>query len=266
MIRELYYRRALTALTYCQAQKPRKFIECYEKLLQARIICVPTDSMQLQGPDVTDEWIADDTSLIALPFQTVFFESTSETGLFQNKITEIDGSAPYMMGLLAHEQAPGDYLFCFFNQGSALAHDVEIAISDKTISTYRSLKAVTEILCRTLHESRMVTEKVHQKIKLKPPGGEKRHHRIREVIRICSRKEYAAKKLSPLFGGHVDFSHRWEVSGHFRKITGIGKDRAGSYIVHGYTWVKEHERGPDGKPLIKKTRVLIPSQEAAKGD
>jgi hypothetical protein len=46
------------------------------------------------------------------------------------------------------------------------------------------------------------------------------------------------------------------VRGHWRKVNGIGKDRSGEYCVKEFTWVTEHDKGPDGKPLIRKTRIV----------
>lgn len=55
---------------------------------------------------------------------------------------------------------------------------------------------------------------------------------------------------------NIDWSHRWEVRGHWRKCATIGKDREGKYGVKGFTWVSSHERGPEDAPLIKKTRII----------
>lgn len=51
-------------------------------------------------------------------------------------------------------------------------------------------------------------------------------------------------------------SHRWEVRGHWRSISGLGKDETGNYIVRGLTWVAAHEKGPEQARLVKKTRLI----------
>lgn len=55
---------------------------------------------------------------------------------------------------------------------------------------------------------------------------------------------------------NVDWQHRWQVCGHWRTVKGIGKDQQGN-PVRGFTWVNEHVKGPDDKPLILKTRVVV---------
>lgn len=54
-----------------------------------------------------------------------------------------------------------------------------------------------------------------------------------------------------------EFTHRWEVRGHWRKCQGIGKDRHGLYNQANRTWIRESVRGPQDLPLVKKTRVLM---------
>lgn len=52
----------------------------------------------------------------------------------------------------------------------------------------------------------------------------------------------------------VDWKHSWECVGHWRKISGIGKDVDGNYRVIGKTWVLPCVKG-NGE-LIKKLRVV----------
>lgn len=88
---------------------------------------------------------------------------------------------------------------------------------------------------------------------------------------IASRKRYGSNftkdiihvypislKNKPTKGlcGEIDYKHRFLVRGHWRKISGIGKNREGSYCIDGYTWVINHVRGPEEMPLIKKNYVV----------
>lgn len=78
--------------------------------------------------------------------------------------------------------------------------------------------------------------------------------RIRQVVYVASKKEYLAtvsQDRKP-----INWSHRWLVRGHWRKNDTIGKDREGVYCVHGFTWVTDHEKGPDGAVLINKVRIV----------
>lgn len=54
----------------------------------------------------------------------------------------------------------------------------------------------------------------------------------------------------------VDWQSRWDVKGHWRRVKGLGKDQWGNPNM-GMTWVSEHIKGPDDKPIKKKTIILI---------
>jgi hypothetical protein len=70
---------------------------------------------------------------------------------------------------------------------------------------------------------------------------------------FVTKKQYlaTAKKNEPTL---VDWSHRWEVMGHWRRCSTLGKDRDGNYCVIGLTWVSPHIRGEGD--LVIKTRVV----------
>lgn len=53
----------------------------------------------------------------------------------------------------------------------------------------------------------------------------------------------------------LEWTHCFSVSGHWRKVKNIGKDRNGDYCVDGYTWVKPCEKNKH-LPKIDKLRVL----------
>lgn len=79
--------------------------------------------------------------------------------------------------------------------------------------------------------------------------------RIRDSVDVIlkgDRKKYEAR-----VGKAIDWSHRWEVMGHWRKHDGTGKDQFGNYCIEGFTWVSPHEKGPDGKELVVKSRNVI---------
>lgn len=82
-----------------------------------------------------------------------------------------------------------------------------------------------------------------------------RPHTINQIVRIVP-KNLKEKTLPLTQGAEIDWSHRWEVRGHWRKIELLGKDRSGEYCVNGFTWVKDHIRGPEHLPIVKKTRVV----------
>lgn len=51
----------------------------------------------------------------------------------------------------------------------------------------------------------------------------------------------------------IDWQHRWEVAGHWRRVRGEGHAPDGSLLA-GRTWVRSHTKGPEDKPLVVKER------------
>lgn len=91
-------------------------------------------------------------------------------------------------------------------------------------------------------------------------GVNRRLMKIKNLVIVAPKKQ--KHHLADHIGAQreIDWSHRWDVMGHWRKIAGIGKDRAGSYTIKGYTWVIPHTKGPEEKTLIRKTR-FVPEDE-----
>lgn len=121
-------------------------------------------------------------------------------------------------------------------------------------SRNESQSKIAEIYVSAIKTKLVFSESVDENLKL---GGKERKTKtntIRRIIRICEKREAASVK--PEFSKEIDWSHRWLVRGHWRKTDALGKDRNGDYCVAGYTWVKDHEKGPQELPLIHKTRIL----------
>lgn len=94
------------------------------------------------------------------------------------------------------------------------------------------------------------------KDKVGPRGfsfGSSRYFSFKPVIYIARTKhlELAPQKVNRQ---KIDWSHRFWVRGHYRKIEGVGKNRDGEYCLTGKTWVREHEKG-EGE-LIDKVRII----------
>lgn len=109
-----------------------------------------------------------------------------------------------------------------------------------------------EAVIQRLNTEKMGIETTRATVKI-GSGKEKRIHRIRRVVHVSPKKLMTSYESQ---GVHVDWSHRWEVRGHWRQFGGLGKDRDGNYSVNGFTWVVHHEKGPEHLPLVKKTRFV----------
>lgn len=120
--------------------------------------------------------------------------------------------------------------------------------------------AVKKIVWRlaNLEGHKSATVKTNIRVKMKSKG-ETYFHKIKHVIYLGLTHE-KGRSVS-VEGEPVDWSHRWEVRGHWRKIRGVGKDRDNKPIVNGFTWVVPHIKGDESLPLIKKIRADLPPKE-----
>lgn len=87
-----------------------------------------------------------------------------------------------------------------------------------------------------------------------------------KTIKVA-KKKYIAKNITYItdkryleanrnkYPTEIEWSHCFEVCGHWRKCSSIGKNRVGDYCIPNYTWVEPHKKN---KHLteIKKVRVL----------
>jgi hypothetical protein len=92
-------------------------------------------------------------------------------------------------------------------------------------------------------------------------GTKKKPHPIRRIFHVVPRNMYKRYGLGP--GREIDWTHRWSVRGHWVHFTDkakVGKNRAGEYVERGRTWRSEHEKGPEDKVLVKKTRLVKESE------
>lgn len=161
-----------------------------------------------------------------------------------------DEQPTYVWAILVQECAPKE--FHFWTLVSSKGH----SDSPKFILPTNSEGPILRELLGRLNTESMGLETSRTNIKI-GTGKEKRQHRIRRVIHICPKRQ---KETYSLQTRTIDWTHRFMVRGHWRSLNDkskVGKNRAGEYCVTGFTWVSEHERGPEELPLVKKTRVVL---------
>lgn len=230
--------------------------EEYESLLklieEARIfVFLNEENTQIDSRDINP-------SEFGLPFPVCFFESVNKQGkpLVTGYEVELIGNPMTLLvsGVLAQEVSPNYYNVFFLSRPDFITHPslidlkANILFSSGTEAGYHLRQ-----FFMFLKNARLGGEKIREKIKI-GAGKNKKQIEIRQVIRVSSKKSPSA--IAPLFSQEIDWSHRWEVRGHWREHQGLGKNRSGDYCVSGFTWVKEHEKGPEEKPLIKKVRII----------
>jgi hypothetical protein len=197
-----------------------------------------------------------------LPFECCAFEAISDEGIvlaaedykdsedIVGKLRSIE-----IRSLVVRETAPREYsaigmLRTTSANGTQFDH---IRSWDRLGSEQKAVFAFLRRFLEEMAHGEVGYEKVREKVKI-GRGNEKRHMTIRQVVRVMSRKEKESAK--PAFSREIEWSHRFRVRGHWRKIVGLGKDREGRYSVSNFTWVSDFVKGPEDKPLIEKVRVV----------
>jgi len=120
--------------------------------------------------------------------------------------------------------------------------------------------SVSEIIvlsnfAKMINENSDGVEFVKKKIKI-GSGKAKRFHTIKRIIHVFPKRKRTG--TATIEGRTISFSHRFVRRGHWRDLPhgGLGKNRAGDYVVQGKTWVIDSTVGPKEVPLIRKTRLV----------
>lgn len=112
-------------------------------------------------------------------------------------------------------------------------------------------------MCESLRSRSFVTGTFDTREKFRVGNGSKRKKiSLNNIIVVTNQKGKSSVETGLSGHGKIDWSHRFEVRGHWRKVAGIGKDRHGQRSVDGYTWITDYAKGPEDKPLIRKSRLV----------
>lgn len=220
-------------------------------------IPLPAGIMSGPGDDFPD-W----NGLLDLPFESCAFECADigKSAISLNTMTKMAAFC-----VIVSELSPDRYQFLFLvysfetNDGGAIViEDGTPIIEERPDSP--ALRGMIKFFLERMAESKIGTEKTKERVRI-GKGKERRIHKIREIIRVISKTN--VKKSVPLYSKTIDWSHRWEVRGHWRETAGVGKNRYGEYCVKGFTWVNPFLKGPDDKAFIAKKRIFIGEEKKA---
>ncbi len=196
--------------------------------------------------------------ILDLPFETCLFDAIAQPiALFKGLFGDTRDNAVF--AVLVNEVEPGKYDYFSLEreitpQGLEpfrVVHIPHFWAKDIIIEYHFLVRALMDRL--KADDQSIGTIKKKERVRI-GVGSERRLHTIREVVFVTPKKlrDQRARDLNVI----VDWSHRWEVRGHWRKISGIGKNRNGHYGVNGLTWVTPHTKGPEDKPVVRKQRVV----------
>lgn len=237
------------------------------KVVNDRPLCVPECAAALENAHVfmfksfDAQKLVKDSSVevVDLPFKKCVFEV--QEGMFfyytpqqQNAAKMFGSQLRHVRTFLVEETSPlkyNVYLCAESKDGNWLSFHNYWSETDNG-DEFRTILSLIQSVLNSFRGQSFAREIVKESMKIKV-NGKKKQININTITHV-----YPDKLITPkgLHGKILEWSHRWEVRGHWRKIKGKGKDRTGSYTQEGFTWVLNHEKGPLDKELVQKTRVV----------
>ena len=225
---------------------PKSAANCFVSSLKTRM-----ESVKYGRPHLLPEF--------TLPFPVCSFESAGGVPLAAWK-TEAGDSTTYIHCILAVEMSAHKHTIYLLHErcrtGIGFDRGFGIGIVGPGDTAHDSLTSAVLALAHIVGDmtnSKMGTEEVRKWVRV-GSGKKRRKHKISQIVVIAPKSDY--KKTKPVFSSKIDWSHRWEVRGHWRRVDGIGKNRDGEYVVPGHTFVVPHEKGKGGVAAVRKTRVF----------
>lgn len=223
---------------------------------------------------------------VAPPFKTCWFQ-LPDYGPHFLSITHTE-NADDVFGIWIHELGKDEYLFSFVIRNLDPELGALVRFKFGIINRLRNPEYWNTMVYWLQPFSKLkggytgAVKSIPGKIKYRhPKTREKRFHKLRRVIMIYPKAITLKQKQVISKRDHVDFTHRFEVQSHWRRLffldgredenghrvidfNRIGKDRDGEYCVPGFTYVEEGVKGDEHLPLVRKTRVIHGPQ--SKGD
>jgi hypothetical protein len=169
---------------------------------------------------------------------------------------KIDLIRIFIKCIMVFEIEPKKYDYC-----ALVMSEQTTGIFENMILVTSRLDEIVKFFIDRINNEKIGTEQTKHKFKV-GIGKEKYFHSIRKIIYVKPKlikedlENSSRTKQSEIVHKKIDWKQRWFSRGHWRKINGLGKDRAGTYCITNNTWVRESEKGPKDKELIKKVRVI----------
>lgn len=245
--------------------------EFLQLIKSANFIAIDSDYLMgiteriLENNHLTGELIISDPSVsdlpISPPFKLQWVELSYRSGGSWAPSINYEGSILTILGMMINETSPDVYdVYTFENAKNSAGTFNTFSLTRNVLGTKpgdTNLQMVFASWMKAINNGALGIEEGEDVVMLpkenaKKPGKNK-PHQIRRIVRIVP-KNLKSKTDPIMTKGKIDFSHRWEVRGHWRKVNGIGKDRDGNYGINGLTWVNNFTKGPEDLPLVTKVR------------
>lgn len=211
-----------------------------------------------------------------IPFSSIFIEGEECAIVANQRFDGLEANQTY--GVFVQEAGSEGYLFVawtkepnnilpiihtdMFSRSQWEAHQNSLISGRLTASVGACLHGTISELFNFFRNQDVSVGTVKVSERVRVGAGEARTlFKIKEVVHICLTKD--KEKAESEFQRSIDWSHRWEVMGHWRKCTAVGKNRSGEYVIKGLTWVNPYVKGPEEKVFVKKLRVTDMKEQIA---
>lgn len=207
----------------------------------------PLECRQLDTPfaDVTLHF-AEPRRVMAMTFQSMRDPNSPRMDVFAIRVVEMPGGVMFA-SYTRRKDNPEPWndtiegtMFSWFAYGDSYGDWQPGNVLTVLFDVIREERAVSAI------DRSCAGFRVQQKV------GKPRFMQINPVVHIYTKPR--GESLRNAGGGGLEFSHRFYVMGHWRRVPGIGCNRDGERSVEGRTWVAPYIKGPDDKPLLRKQR------------
>lgn len=192
---------------------------------------------------------SDDIKYMSLPFKKTSFEVYRYLQFHSLE----NGVLSFTCGILFEEKSPLEFKITvniFF-----IGKNGEFGFSNNFTTNPDELRPLLSVYMKELDRG-FFSNKSGEVLRYRDEKRNKKKSVIKDTVYVFRNKK-EADDYTKKTGDKTDYSHRFEVRGHWRKIQRMGKCREGCYCTWGYTWVKDFEKGNKNLPLVKKTRLLI---------
>lgn len=207
-------------------------------------------------PDEEEQPIEDNFDPLDLPFKVCSFEllstNSKNTMWFKNPST---GELTEVVCVIAEEIEPQKIIFYVFASFNGGPPEIRWFHPDDFGSDWWAVfNSLIQKFLGQLKSGNYGFSSPRTVFKWKE-NGTKNQIRVNKVIYINpSRKNEESSILKTPFS--ITWSHAFWVMGHWRAISGVGKDRNGVYQVNGKTWVVPHIKNKEAGDPITKARII----------
>ena len=182
-----------------------------------------------------------------LPFEICSVELEGKAAI---KIPDIGQGDLWLHSVICHELSPGLFRFYALMSIDGINPDAVILVENGKL--YGAVIAVVNNQIDRLSEGKLGHCEYKKSLMIRNKKSSSIVN-ISDYIYIDVSRSLPGKNSN---GHNIIYLNSFEVRGHWRKIKGMGCDRAGGRNVQGATWIATYTKGDEELPLKKQIRVI----------